>query len=124
MTHRTYRSIGWVIISKVAKISPIRSIDISLNIEIFISQMAELLLQKVARLLNEKVMFVFTTQEVKRIQNDPPRQGSILNKILSDYCVGLLLAIFSKKILLLLLQISSRIRSNLQDIQSATTFPM
>ena len=67
MTHWVYRSIGWVIVSKVAKISPIGSIDISLNIEIFISQMAELLLQKVARLLNEKVMFVFTTQEVKRI---------------------------------------------------------
>ena len=98
MTHRTYRSIGWVIVSKVAKISPIRSIDISLNIEIFISQMAELLPQKVARLLNEKVMFVFTTQVVKYGQKDPPRQGSILNKILSDYYIGVIICCIFKNL--------------------------
>ena len=49
--HRTYRSIGWVIVPKVAKVSSIRPIDISLDIEIFISLMDGLLYQKVARLL-------------------------------------------------------------------------
>ena len=90
--HRTCRSIGWVIVSKVAKVSFIRFINISLDIEIFKNLFNELLYQKVARLLNEQVMIVFTTQVVKygqkginiskRGQKGSTGQGSILNRIL------------------------------------------
>ena len=54
MAHRTYRSIGWVIISKVAKISPIRFIDISLDIEIFKNLLDGLLLQKSGKTVKRK----------------------------------------------------------------------
>ena len=42
--------------------------------EIFVYLLDGLLYQKVARLLNEQVMFVFTTQVVKRIQKGPKGQ--------------------------------------------------
>ena len=59
------------VVPKVAKVSFIRSINISLNIEIFVDLFDELLYQKVTRLLNEQIMIVFTTQVVKYDQIYP-----------------------------------------------------